>query len=252
MKKIYEKNELTFALMWIGIYCVVQSLCNSLNEVIGVGYSASAVCCIAQAAVLLAFIRKNGLQQRMGLCAPAAPARRLLYYAPLLIVMTRNLWDGAFATRPWEEVVCHIACMLGVGFVEEIIFRGFLFRAMEKSNRRAAIIVSSITFGLGHLVNLVNGSGAGLAENLYQVVGAMALGFMFVVLLDRGGSLLPCIAAHIVINVTSGFASEAGTAPALRLAFNTALIVISVSYALYLLKAIPAKEQAPDLEKVAQ
>ena len=26
MKKLYEKNELTFALVWIGVYCVLQSL----------------------------------------------------------------------------------------------------------------------------------------------------------------------------------------------------------------------------------
>ena len=32
MKKLYEKNELTFALVWIVIYCVLQSLANPLNE----------------------------------------------------------------------------------------------------------------------------------------------------------------------------------------------------------------------------
>ena len=41
MKKLYEKNELTFALVWIVIYCVLQSLANPLNEMIGIEYSAS-------------------------------------------------------------------------------------------------------------------------------------------------------------------------------------------------------------------
>lgn len=36
MKKLYEKNELTFALVWIGVYCVLQSLANPLNEIIGI------------------------------------------------------------------------------------------------------------------------------------------------------------------------------------------------------------------------
>ena len=44
---------------------------------------------------------------------------------------------------------------------------------------RSAVLVSSVTFGLGHLLNLVNGSGAGLAENLFQVTGAIAIGFCF-------------------------------------------------------------------------
>ena len=46
MKKLYEKNELTFAIVWIVIYCVLQSLANPLNEIIGIEYSASAVFCI--------------------------------------------------------------------------------------------------------------------------------------------------------------------------------------------------------------
>lgn len=43
MRKLYEKNELTFAIVWIVIYCVLQSLANPLNEKIGVEYSASAI-----------------------------------------------------------------------------------------------------------------------------------------------------------------------------------------------------------------
>lgn len=56
MKKLYEKNELTFAIVWIVIYCVLQSLANQLNEIIGIEYSASAVFCILQTIVLLGFI----------------------------------------------------------------------------------------------------------------------------------------------------------------------------------------------------
>ena len=31
MKKLYEKNELAFAIVWIVVYCVLQSLANPLN-----------------------------------------------------------------------------------------------------------------------------------------------------------------------------------------------------------------------------
>ena len=47
MKKLYEKNELTFAIVWIVIYCVLQSLANPLNEMIGIEYSASAEFCLS-------------------------------------------------------------------------------------------------------------------------------------------------------------------------------------------------------------
>lgn len=59
LKKLYEKNELIFALLWIVVYCVLQSLANPLNKRIGVEYSASAAFCILQAVILIAFIRKT-------------------------------------------------------------------------------------------------------------------------------------------------------------------------------------------------
>ena len=63
MKKLYEKNELTFAIVWIVVYCVLQSVGNPLNKVIGIEYAASAVFCILQTIVLFTFIRKNNLQK---------------------------------------------------------------------------------------------------------------------------------------------------------------------------------------------
>lgn len=94
MKKLYEKNELTFALVWIGIYCVLQSLANPLNERIGIRYSASAVFCILQAVLLFCFLKKNKLLIKYGLCKSSVPAHRFLYYAPLIILATRNFWNG--------------------------------------------------------------------------------------------------------------------------------------------------------------
>ena len=50
MKKLYEKSELTFALVWIAVYCVLQSLANPLNKAIGVAYAASSAFCVLQKA----------------------------------------------------------------------------------------------------------------------------------------------------------------------------------------------------------
>ena len=91
MKKLYEKNELTFAIVWIVIYCVLQSFANPLNETIGIDYSASAGFCILQTGVLLTFIRKNNLQKKYGLCKSPVPARRFLYYVPLVLLASGNL-----------------------------------------------------------------------------------------------------------------------------------------------------------------
>lgn len=239
MKRLYEKSELAFALVCIGVYCALQSLANPLNQVIGVAHFASAAFCALQAVILLRFIAKNNLLKQYGLCKSPVPARQFLYYLPLIVLATGNLWNGATINFSLAETVCYILCMLCVGLVEEVIFRGLLFRAVAKDNVKMAIAISSVTFGLGHLLNLVNGSGAKVAENLFQVSGAIAIGFLFVILFYRGGSLLPCIAAHAAINIASAFADETGLTMERRVILHLGMIALAAAYALILTKMLP-------------
>ncbi len=241
MKKLYEKSELTFALVCIAAYCVLQSLANPLDRTIGVPYSASAILCALQAAFLWSFLRQNGLFQRYGLCRSSVPGKQFLYHIPLLILMTRNFWNGIAINLPLSGMICYIVCMLCVGFVEEVIFRGLLFKALEKDNVDTAIVISSVTFGLGHLLNLINGSGMGLAENLFQVTGAIAIGFLFVVLFHRGESLYPCVIAHAVINITSAFANVDGLTMERRMIFHVISIAITAGYIFVLDRTLPKK-----------
>lgn len=95
--------------------------------------------------------------------------------------------------------------MLCVGFLEEMIFRGLLFAAIAKDNVKSAIVISSVTFGIGHIINLFNGSGMELVNNLCQIVFAIAVGFLLVTIFYRGGSLLPCILVHSAINTLGTF-----------------------------------------------
>ena len=245
MKKLYEKNELTFALVCIAVYCVLQSLANPLNRAIGIEYAASAAFCVLQAIVLFTFIRKNSLQKRYGLRRASVPAGRFLYYVPLLILASGNLWNGAAVNYSATETACRIVCMLCVGFLEEVIFRGVLFMAIAKNNVRSAVIVSSVTFGIGHIINLFNGSGMDLVGNLCQIVFAVAVGFLLVTIFYRGGSLLPCILVHAAINTLGTFANDAGLTAEMRLLHIAVLIAITVAYTLLLTRTLPKKAQEP-------
>lgn len=243
MKKLYEKNELTFAIVWIVVYCLLQSLANPLNSVIGIAYAASAVFCVLQTVVLFAFIRKNGLQKRYGLCKSSVPAWRFLYYVPLLILASGNLWNGVALRYTPAETVCRIVCMLCVGFLEEVIFRGFLFAAIAKNNVKSAIVISSVTFGVGHIINLFNGSGMDLINNLCQIVFAIAVGFLLVTLFYRGGSLLPCIIVHSAINTLGTFANDADLTTEMHLLHLAILIAVTVAYTLILTKTLPKRTE---------
>lgn len=242
MKKLYKKNELTFALVWIAVYCVLQSLANPLNKMIGIKYAASAAFCVLQAVVLFTFIRKNDLLKRYGLCKSTVPARRFLYYVPLLILASGNLWNGVAVNYSPAETVCRIVCMLCVGFLEEVIFRGLLFKAIARNNIRSAIIVSSVTFGIGHIINLFNGSGMDLVSNLCQIAFAIAVGFLLVTIFYRGGSLLPCILVHAAINTLGTFANDASLTTETHLLHLGILIVVTVAYTLVLTKTLSEKQ----------
>lgn len=241
MKKLYEKNESTFAIVWIVIYCFVQSLANFLNEIIGIEYAANAIFCILQTIVLYLFIRKNNLAKRYGLCKSPVPASRFLYYIPLIFLATGNLWNGVSANYSPAGTVCRIAAMLCVGFLEEVIFRGFLFKAIAKESISKAIVISSVTFGIGHIINLVNGSGMTLIENICQIIFAIAVGFLFVLLFYRGGSLLPCIITHSAINSLSTLANDEGLSKEMHIVHCLILTAITVAYTLVLVK-MPPKE----------
>lgn len=244
MNKLYEKNELTFALVWIVVYCVLQSLANPLNKAIGVAYAASAAFCVLQTVVLFAFIRKNHLQKRYGLCKSPVSACRFLYYVPILILASGNLWNGVALNYTPVETVCRIICMLCVGFLEEVIFRGLLFESIAKDNVKSAVIISSVTFGIGHIINLFNGSGMDLVNNLCQIVFAIAVGFLLVTVFYRGGSLLPCILVHSAINTLGTFANDMNLTTETHLLHLAVLITVTVAYTLILTRTLPKAQQA--------
>lgn len=233
LKKRYEKSNIWFAVVWIVLYCVLMSVGDVLSEAIGVQKSITLPVAFLLSAVLLFFLKKNHLLEEYGLCRSQISARAMLYYLPVILMLTANLWFGVTFNFGVGETVLYILAMFCVGFLEEVIFRGLLFGAMKKESLTAAVVVSSITFGMGHIINLFNGSGAELLSNLLQVVYATAAGFMFVMMYYRSKSLVVCIAAHGLFNAISAFANENLTLKQ-RVFSCIVLSVIMGGYACYL------------------
>ena len=241
LKKLYDKSQIWFAVAWIIAYCVLMSVGDALSALIGMDKSVTLAIGILLSAILLLFLKKHGLFADYGLCAPKTSAKSMLYYIPILVMLTANLWYGMRLNCDALETVLYILAMLCVGFLEEVIFRGLLFEAMRKDNVKAAVVVSSVTFGIGHIVNLINGSGAELLPNLLQVVYATAAGFLFVMMYLRSKSLLVCIASHGVFNALSVFTNQAAMTTQTRILTALSLTLITGSYALYLALSPRAK-----------
>ena len=241
LKKLYDKSQIWFAVAWIIAYCVLMSVGDALSASIGIEKSVTVVIGILLSAILLLFLKKNRLFSDYGLCKPKASAKSMLYYIPILIMLTVNLWYGVRLNYDALETVLYILAMLCVGFLEEVIFRGLLFEAMRKENVKVAIIVSSVTFGIGHIINLINGSGAELLPNLLQLIYATAAGFMFVMMYYKSKSLIGCIVTHGAFNALSVFANEANATAEMRILTAILLTVITGSYALYLALSMKGK-----------
>lgn len=234
MKRLYEKNELTFALIWIGVYLVSFSLGDGLSELIGIEKLVTAVVGLALMLGLYIWVLKNGLWEYYGFCRLKRDAKEYLYFVPLVLLVTVNLWWGVqFRLSPLETAL-YVFSMLCVGFLEELIFRGFLFKALCKDNLKQAIIISSVTFGIGHIVNLLNG--AEFVPTLLQVCYAVAAGFMFTYIFHTGGSLWPCILAHGGINGLSVFASDTAELMTNQIIGAVFLTVLAVAYSVYIVR----------------
>jgi len=254
MKKLYEKSELSFALVWIGLYVGVMNValqfCGGFDDLAGktVGQLLVPVGCILLlAAVSTVWILKNGLAQKYGLCLFRGKISIYLWFIPLVLMSCVNLVNGLGLTAPLAVSLLMMVNLAMGGYVEEIIFRGFLFRAMAKDGLKSAIIVSAVTFGAGHIVNLANT--ADILGVLLQVCYAIAIGFLYTVLVYKGGSMLPCIVSHMFVNATSVFALEAGPftdlvtgifgrgdAGTVQTCSAVLIIVLSGGYALWLWK----------------
>ena len=229
MKKLYEKNELAFALVWIAVYVVGTSLAEALGETVGAYKLVSAVFHIALTAGLFLWVRRNGLAEKYGLFLPRYRLLRAWFFIPLALVCLYKLVFSPALRFSAAESVCFVLSMLCVGFLEELIFRGFLFRAIEKENLARAIIISSVTFGIGHIVNLLNGQD--LMDTVSQIIFAVFVGFALVVLFHKGKSLVPCIVFHGVFNALSVIANDEALNSALGGPVSAALIMIAASAA---------------------
>ena len=235
MKKHLEKYETLICILAIAIYLVLNSYL--LNN-FGTTHYITAIVNLMLSLGIITYIASNKLLDYYSLNAFPKP-KKFLYFIPLILLVSLNLIGGIKIVNTLDEILWHVLTMIGVGFLEEIIFRGLLFKMMAKENERLAVIVTTITFGIGHIINLLNG--ANVIPTLVQIIYATAGGYLFAVVLVKCKSLWPCILTHIGINALSIF--NAGNMVTMYIV-PILLVVISLGYAVWLNKKY--KEYKPE------
>ena len=242
LDRLYAKSEVVFAVVWIVVYIALMSVFDSLSLEVGVAKCLTLPMQLVLIGVLCLWVRHAGLANRFGLRAPVTPAARMLFYVPLALMLVYKFAFGTVMNYSPLETVLFVLSMFCVGFLEELIFRALLFRGMSKNNLTSAVIVSSLTFGFGHIVNLANASGQDQFETAVQVVAAVIIGFVLVCVFMRSGSLWPCIVFHGLFNALSAFTDDAAIIAAMGSELGEALLILGIiavaggAYLLYLRK----------------
>lgn len=229
MKKIFEKHETFCCMLLIAIYVAVNSVCvQNFGETSFGGFIVNTALSVGLIGMVLA-LKKSAYYGFKKVCDP----KKYLYFIPLFLMVSVNLWGGINRSHATREIVFHVLTMLNVGFIEELIFRGFLFKMMAKTNLKSALVVSALTFGIGHIVNLLNG--AELIPTLMQICYAAATGYLFALLFHKSKSLIPCIVTHCLFNSLSVFNVENALSLSLAPVFLT---LVPLLYALYINKTV--------------
>ena len=229
MKKIFEKHEALFCILLIVVYILVNSYCiqnfgieDYRSTIINTIFSIALI-------ILMIILKRTSYY---GL-TKVTNFKAYLYFIPLFLIVSVNLWNGVNINNSASEIIFYILNMINIGFIEEIIFRGFLFKMMAKDNVKRAIIVSAITFGIGHIINLLNG--ADLIPTLMQICYAISIGYLFVIIFYKSKSLIPCIITHSLVNSLSIFNVENAISLYVSSVF---LIIVPLVYAVYINKNI--------------
>lgn len=246
MNKLYNKSELWFSIIFIVVYIVGASLCDALSDAVKISKIFTFFFMLSLSLFLFFWIRKNNLLVKYGFCKPKYKSINFLFYVPLLILISTNFWFGVKLNNSFVDILFKVLTMLGVGLVEEIIFRGFLFRALEKDNVKTAIIISSVSFGVGHLVNLLSTGLDNLLPNICQVFYSMAVGFLFVIIFYKGGSLIPCILTHSLVNTFSVFQNTQAITPLIEIVISSVIIFVAIGYSFVLLKTLSTNKKQTD------
>lgn len=182
---------------WVVLYGTTYIAADMLSQAMGLQSWFPALAMVLYAGALLLWLLRTGQAQTLGLCPCLnLTLKDTLVLLPLLAFPIYNLLSaGGFSSS-----LSAVLLMGSVSLVEEIFFRGALLRAFSRRSARFGILLTSVLFGLFHIVNLIGG--ADLRSTLMQMLCTFAAGLSYGAVTVRYRSILPCVAAHFLTNTT--------------------------------------------------
>lgn len=248
MNRLQENRPIWHAVAWIAIYVIAVNIGDWLSTLVGVPNSGASAVLVLLAVWLVVRLRKHGWLTYYGV----RPLRRrdfnaTLLYIPLLLVALMQFTKGFRDDLSFTTVALIIVLMVGVGFLEELIFRGMLFRGIQRtSTLPRAVVISGVTFGIGHIVNLTRGMAP--LDQAIQIAFGVTLGIVLALLFAVTGTIVPLIAFHALLNISGNLTRADAQAELVMLAATT---LVCAGYAGYLITVLRRRGPSPEISQPA-
>lgn len=231
-------RALLLAALYLGVYELIGFLLGQIDaDIRGEEGSASfvffavALPIIITSVLLLAFAASVGWLKDL-FARQTLPGRRWMWIA-LIVVLVINVgallsidYGGAGLTLVFTWLLAGLA----VGFVEELVTRGFVVKMMRESGHREIVVAlaSAGIFAALHFTNLFT-STQGLAVTLLQIVYTIAFGICMYLILRVTRTLIAPILVHASTDPSiSLFGAHPASSPlALLPALSTYLVIVT-------------------------
>ena len=233
MLKLYTNKAVLHSLVWLALYLIINTITGNLATSLEMEtHIVSALPNLLLAVICLLYLLRTKISEKIGLFTkPSANTKTMLFYLPVIALPFLNIFYGINHKLSVIDVLALLAMYIGVGFMEEIIFRGLMFKALdEKWNRYIVVLFISLTFAIGHIVSVV-AIGQSLPDTILQIINAFVVGFMFMLIILASGNLTVCVITHVLYNFFASISLINST--------NTLIIyanlIITALYFVYLL-----------------
>ena len=201
MRKLQDTKPIWHALIWIAIYMVAVNIGESVGEQLSFpGFTSLLL--IILLIVLVFYLRVGGRLAFYSVRSVQPGTMPLtLFYIPLFAITFLQYAKGFASHVDLQGIVFAILLVAAVGFIEELLFRGFLLQGLRtRGNLTRAIIISGFTFGLGHAVNLLRGYSP--TEQALQIIAAVLIGIALAYCAVLTGSIMPGVVFHVLFNLS--------------------------------------------------
>lgn len=215
--------------IWVILYGIIYSFSENFSKLFGENHILTVFATMLYLVALYIFLKKQNKLSVYGLCLPKYWRKNDIgWLMPLLAFPFANIYLQRDQTILQNSWIIFILTLFTV-FLEELLFRGYLLTYILGKcgivNKWIAMIVSSILFGMFHIVNLFQG--ADLLYTIIQMLCACGIGLCLCVLVLKYKSILPGTIIHYLINITSSDVRKSGNHVLL------CFLILSVSYIFY-------------------